>query len=98
MKKYSKGLYLCHKAALLPKQTKEKDPGVTIASGDPLKSKDSSTANEVPINLIPSLSEDQKQLREIVKKTNWAEVFRMSGMSVLGKPVPGGDEVIIIYI
>jgi len=82
-----------HKEA--PKQTKEKDPGVTIASGDPLNSNDSSTANEVPIKLIPSLSEDQKQLREIVKKTDWAEVFRMSGMSVLGKPVPGGDEVII---
>jgi len=84
-----------HKEA--PKQTKEKDPGVTITVGDSLKSNDSSTAKEVPTIPIPSLSEEQKQLKEIVKKTDWAEVFRMSGVSVLGKPVQsvsGEDEVI----
>jgi len=85
-----------HKEA--PKQTKENGPGVTITTGDPLKSNDSSTAKEVPTIPIPSLSEKQKQLQEIVKKTDWAEVFRMSGVSVLGKPVQpvsGEDEVII---
>ena len=88
-----------HKEA--PKQTKENGPGVTITTGDPLKSNDSSTSKEVPTIPIPSLSEKQKQLQEIVKKTDWAEVFRMSGVSVLGKPVQpvsGEDEVLIIFI
>ena len=62
----------------------------------------SSTPKEVLITPMSTkeaslYEEEQKQLKEIVKKTNWAEVFRMSGVSVLGKPVPAPseDEVII---
>merc|ERR1712112_919 len=72
-------------------------PGVTITSH--LKA----THKEVPKKTkgngvtITSLSNEQ-ELREIVKKTNWAEVFRISGVSLHGKPEPpvSGEEEVII--
>ena len=81
-------------------------PGVTITKGGPPKSNTTTTFDEVFINPISSkdasLSDEQKQLREIVKKTNWAEVFRVSGVSVHGKTVQdssGGDEVgLVSYV
>jgi len=72
----------------------------TITTGGPPNN--SSTLKEVLITPMSTKEaslheEEQKQLKEIVKKTNWAEVFRMSGVPVLGKPVPAPseDEVIV---
>ena len=67
----------------------------TITTGGPPNN--SSTLKEVLITPMSTKEaslheEEQKQLKEIVKKTNWAEVFRMSGVSVLGKPVPAPSE------
>ena len=83
----------------IPISRKEKDPGVTITAGGlSIKSNNSSTAKEVLFSSKEAgLYEEQEQLVEIVKKTNWAEVFRMAGVSIPGNPVPAPssqDEVI----
>merc|ERR1712181_137392 len=62
--------------------------------GPPLRTNSSSTLKE-DLNITPSSTKEASLYEEIVKKTNWAEVFRMSGVSVLGKPVPVEDEVIV---
>jgi len=71
----------------------------TITTGGPPNN--SSTLKEVLITPMSTKEaslheEEQKQLKEIVKKTNWAEVFRMSGVSVLGKPVPAPSEAEVV--
>jgi len=60
----------------------------------PLKTNSSSTPKE-DLVITPTSTKEASLYEEIEKKTNWAEFFCISRVSVLGKPVPVEDEVIV---
>ena len=69
-------------------------PGITITNlGPPQASSASKGASE------PITPQEQEQMLKIVKKTNWAEVFRLSGVT-LAKPASattGKEEASVIF-
>merc|ERR1719470_708647 len=56
-------------------------PGITITNLGPPQASSASKSSKEPIT-----PQEQEEMVKIVKKTNWAEVFRLSGVT-LAKPV-----------
>jgi len=71
-------------------------PGITITNLGPPQASSASKGAEKPITPRGYLwPQEQEQMVEIVKKTNWAEVFRLSGVAI-AKPASattGKEEV-----
>ena len=69
-------------------------PGITITNLGPPQASSASKGAKEPIT-----PQEQEQMLKIVKKTNWAEVFRLSGVT-LAEPVSattGKEEASVIF-
>ena len=69
-------------------------PGITITNLGPPQASSASKGAKEPIT-----PQEQEQMLKIVKKTNWAEVFRLSGVT-LAKPASattGKEEASVIF-